>query len=113
MARVHYGTSRLYDAHASIIEAYMTAVFTPEYMKTVKYGLDMSEAAKKYRVLEDLLKDLPRLYPPQYETIERPTTDLQHGGNIYAAEYTVQNVTETECTTENQGQEEAQEVATA
>ena len=113
MARVHYGTSRLYDAHASIIEAYMTAVFTPEYMKTVKYGLELSDAAKKYRILEDLLKDLSRLYPPQYETIERPTTDLQHGGNIYAAEYTVQNVTTTECTTENQGQEETQETAAA
>ena len=110
MARVHYGTSRLYDAHASIIEAYMTAVFTSEYMNTVKYGLELSEAAKKYRVLEDLIKGLK---VPSYETIERPTTDLQHGGNIYAAEYTVQNVTETEYTTENQGQEEAQEVATA
>ena len=112
MARVHYGTSRLYDAHASIIEAYMTAVFTPEYMKTVKYGLELSDAAKKYRILEDLLKDLSRLYPPQYETIEREATDLEHGGN-YAFKQWVQDVTETEYTTENQGQEEAQEVAAA
>ena len=111
MARVHYGTSRLYDAHASIIEAYMTAVFTPEYMKTVKYGLDMSDAAKKYRVLEDLIKGLKVPSVPSCETAL--ITDLQHGGNIYAAEYTVQNVTETEYTTENQGQEEAQEVAAA
>ncbi len=110
MARVYYGTSRLYDAHATMIEAYMMATYTTEYMNTVKYGLDMSEAAKKYRVLEDLIKSLK---VPSYETIERPTTDLQHGGNIYAAEYTVQNVTETEYTTENQGQEEAQEVAAA
>ena len=113
MARVYYGTSRLYDAHATIIEAYMTAVYTTEYMKTVKYGLDMSEAAKKYRVLEDLIKGLRIPSVPSCETIERPTTDLQHGGNIYAAEYTVQNVTETEYTTENQGQEETQETAAA
>ena len=93
-----------------MIEAYMMATYTTEYMNTVKYGLDMSEAAKKYRVLEDLIKGLK---VPSYETIERPTTDLQHGGNIYAAEYTVQNVTTTECTTENQGQEETQETATA
>ena len=112
MARVYYGTSRLYDAHATMIEAYMMATYTTEYMNTVKYGLDMSEAAKKYRVLEDLLKDLPRLYPPQYETIEREATDLEHGGN-YAFKQSVQDVTETEYTTENQGQEEAQEVAAA
>jgi hypothetical protein len=93
-----------------MIEAYMMATYTTEYMNTVKYGLDMSEAAKKYRVLEDLIKGLK---VPSYETIERPTTDLQHGGNIYAAEYTVQNVTETEYTTENQGQEETQETAAA
>ena len=93
-----------------MIEAYMMATYTTEYMNTVKYGLELSEAAKKYRVLEDLIKGL-RI--PSYETIERPTTDLQHGGNIYAAEYTVQNVTETEYTTENQGQEETQETAAA
>jgi len=93
-----------------MIEAYMMATYTPEYMNTVKYGLELSEAAKKYRVLEDLIKGLR---VPSYETIERPTTDLQHGGNIYAAEYTVQNVTETEYTTENQGQEETQETAAA
>jgi len=109
MARVHYGTSRLYDAHATMIEAYMTAVYTTEYMKTVKYGLDMSEAAKKYRVLEDLIKGLT---VPSYETIERPTTDLQHGGN-YAFEQSVQDVATTEYTTENQGQEETQETAAA
>jgi hypothetical protein len=93
-----------------MIEAYMMATYTTEYMNTVKYGLELSEAAKKYRVLEDLIKGLR---VPSYETIERPTTDLQHGGNIYAAEYTVQNVTETEYTTENQGQEETQETAAA
>ena len=109
MARVYYGTSRLYDAHATMIEAYMMATYTTEYMNTVKYGLDMSEAAKKYRVLEDLIKGLK---VPSYETIERTATDLQHGGN-YAFEQSVQDVTTTEYTTENQGQEETQETATA
>ena len=109
MARVHYGTSRLYDAHATMIEAYMMATYTTEYMNTVKYGLELSEAAKKYRVLEDLIKGLK---VPSYETIERTATDLQHGGN-YAFEQSVQDVTTTEYTTENQGQEETQETAAA
>ena len=90
MARVYYGTSRLYDAHATMIEAYMMATYTTEYMNTVKYGLDISEAAKKYRVLEDLIKGLK---VPSCETIERPTTDLEHGGD-YAPVYAVEDVAE-------------------
>ena len=113
MARVHYGTSRLYDEYATVVDAYIQEVHGPDYLKTIKNCLDLTAAQRKYKLLTEVLDDISANGFNSMEVIERPTTDLQHGGNIYAAEYTVQNVTETEYTTENQGQEETQETAAA
>ena len=113
MARVHYGTSRLYDEYATVVDTYIQEVHGPDYLKTIKNCLDLTAAQRKYKLLTEVLDDISANGFNSMEVIERPTTDLEHGGNIYAAEYTVQNVTETEYTTENQGQEEAQEVAAA
>ena len=67
MARVHYGTSRLYDEYASVIDAYIQEV----------HGLDHL----KPNVVTEMLM----------ETIERPTSVEHHGGD-YAPVYAVQDV---------------------
>ncbi len=112
MARVHYGTSRLYDEYATVVDAYIQEVHGPDYLKTIKNCLDLTAAQRKYKLLTEVLDDISANGFNSMEVIERPTTDLEHGGN-YAFKQSVQDVTETEYTTENQGQEEAQEVAAA
>ncbi len=90
MARVHYGTSRLYDEYATIIDAYIVEVHGPDYLKTIKSCLDLSDAARKYKLLVEVLNTLSPSVNAM-EVIERPTTDLEHGGD-YAPVYAVQDV---------------------
>jgi hypothetical protein len=90
MARVHYGTSRLYDEYANIIDAYIQEVHGPDYLKTIKNCLDLSAAQRKYKLLVTVLDHL-RSNVNEMDVIERPTTDLQHGGD-YAPVYAVQDV---------------------
>ena len=91
MARVHYGTSRLYDEYASVIDAYIQEVHGPDYLKTIKNCLDLSAAQRKYKLLVEVLDHLSLQEFSSVEVIERPTTDLQHGGD-YAPVYAVQDV---------------------
>ena len=88
MARVHYGTSRLYDEYEALIDAYIQETYGPDYLKTIKTCLDLSAAQRKYKLLVEVLASLK---PSALEVIERPTTDLQHGGD-YAPVYAVQDV---------------------
>ena len=90
MARVHYGTSRLYDEYANIIDAYIIEAYGPDYLKTVKNCLDLTAAQRKYKLLVEVLDHL-RSNVNEMEVIERPTTDLEHGGD-YAPVYAVQDV---------------------
>ena len=90
MARVHYGTSRLYDEYAEVIDAYIVEAYGPDYLKTVKNCLDLSAAQRKYKLLVEVLDHL-RSNVNEMEVIERPTTDLEHGGD-YAPVYAVQDV---------------------
>ena len=92
MARVHYGTSRLYDEYANVIDAYIVEAYGPDYLKTVKNCLDLSAAQRKYKLLVEMLDHL-RSNVNEMEVIERPTTDLQHGGD-YAPVYAVEDVAE-------------------
>ena len=93
MARVHYGTSRLYDEYATVVDAYIQEVHGPDYLKTIKNCLDLTAAQRKYKLLTEVLDHL-RSNVNEMEVIERPTTDLQHGGD-YAPIYAVQDVTAT------------------
>ena len=93
MARVHYGTSRLYDEYATVVDAYIQEVHGPDYLKTIKNCLDLTAAQRKYKLLTEVLDHL-RSNVNEMEVIERPTTDLQHGGD-YAPIYAVQDVTTT------------------
>ena len=88
MARVHYGTSRLYDEYAALIDAYIQETYGPDYLQTIKTELDLSDAARKYKLLVEVIASLK---PSALEVIERPTTDLEHGGD-YAPVYAVQDV---------------------
>ena len=90
MARVHYGTSRLYDEYANTIDSFITGAHGPDYLKTIKNCLDLTAAQRKYKLLVEVLNELS---PSVMEVIERPTTDLEHGGD-YAPVYTVQDVAE-------------------
>ena len=91
MTRVHYGTSRLYDEYASVIDAYIQEVHGPDYLNTIKTELDLTDAQRKYKLLVEMLDHLKSESPFPVEVIERPTTDLQHGGD-YAPVYAVQDV---------------------
>ena len=91
MARVHYGTSRLYDEYAEVIDAYIQEVHGPDYLKTIKNCLDLSAAQRKYKLLVEVLDHLSLQEFSSMEVIERPTTDLEHGGD-YAPVYAVQDV---------------------
>ena len=88
MTRVHYGTSRLYDEYEAVIDAYIQETYGPDYLKTIKTCLDLSAAQRKYKLLVEVLASLK---PSAVEVIERPTTDLEHGGD-YAPIYAVQDV---------------------
>ena len=88
MARVHYGTSRLYDAYANVIDGYIVEAYGPDYLQTIKTELDLTDAQRKYKLLVEVLASLK---PSALEVIERPTTDLEHGGD-YAPVYAVQDV---------------------
>ena len=88
MARVHYGTSRLYDEYEAVIDAYIQETYGPDYLETIKSCLDLSSAQRKYKLLVEVLASLK---PSAVEVIERPTTDLQHGGD-YVPVYAVQDV---------------------
>ena len=90
MARVHYGTSRLYDEYATVVDAYIQEVHGPDYLKTIKNCLDLTAAQRKYKLLVEVLASL-KPSVNTVEVIERPTTDLQHGGD-YAPVYAVQDV---------------------
>ena len=90
MARVHYGTSRLYDEYAALIDAYIQETYGPDYLKTIKTELDLSDAARKYKLLVEVIASLK----PSVNTvdvIERPTSVEHHGGD-YAPVYAVQDV---------------------
>ena len=93
MARVHYGTSRLYDEYAEVIDAYIVEAYGPDYLKTVKNCLDLSAAQRKYKLLVEVLDHLkPNVITETVmETIERPTSVEHHGGD-YAPVYAVQDV---------------------
>ena len=90
MARVHYGTSRLYDEYANVIDAYIVEAYGPDYLKTVKNCLDLSSAARKYKLLVEVLNTLSPSVNTM-EVVERPTTVEHHGGD-YAPVYAVQDV---------------------
>ena len=90
MARVHYGTSRLYDEYADVIDAYVKEAYGPDYLQTIKTELDLSDAARKYKLLVEVIASL-KPSDNTVEVIERPTTDLEHGGD-YAPIYAVQDV---------------------
>ena len=93
MAKVHYGTSRLYDEYAALIDAYIQETYGPDYLQTIKTELDLSDAARKYKLLVEVLDHLkPNVVTETLmETIERPTSVEQHGGD-YAPVYAVQDV---------------------
>ena len=88
MARVHYGTSRLYDEYADVIDNYIVEAYGPDYLKTVKNCLDLSAAQRKYKLLTEVLDHL-RSNVNTMEVIERPTSVEHHGGDyapVYALE---------------------------
>ena len=58
MARVHYGTSRLYDEYEAIIDAYIQETYGPDYLETIKSCLDLSAAQRKYKLLVTVLDHL-------------------------------------------------------
>ena len=91
MARVHYGTSRLYDEYASVIDAYIQEVHGPDYLNTIKTELDLTDAQRKYKLLLEVLDHLRRSNSDAVEVIERPTSVEHHGGD-YAPVYAVQDV---------------------
>ena len=91
MARVHYGTSRLYDEYADVIDSYIVEAYGPDYLKTVKNCLDLSAAQRKYKLLVEVLDHLRRSNVDVMETIERPVSVEHHGGD-YAPVYAVQDV---------------------
>ena len=90
MARVHYGTSRLYDEYANVIDAYIVEAYGPDYLKTIKNCLDLSAAQRKYKLLVEVLDHL-RPDVNEMEVIERPVSVEHHGGD-YAPVYAVQDV---------------------
>ena len=91
MAKVHYGTSRLYDEYANVIDAYIVEAYGPDYLKTVKNCLDLSAAQRKYKLLVEVLDHLRRSNVDAMEVIERPVSVEHHGGD-YAPVYAVQDV---------------------
>ena len=93
MARVHYGTSRLYDEYADVIDAYVKEAYGPDYLQTIKTELDLTDAQRKYKLLVEVLDHLkPNVVTEMLmETIERPTSVEHHGGD-YAPVYAVQDV---------------------
>ena len=91
MARVHYGTSRLYDEYAALIDAYIQETYGPDYLKTIKTELDLSDAARKYKLLVEVLNTLSPSVNPM-EVVERPTSVEHHGGD-YAPVYTIEDGT--------------------
>ena len=91
MARVHYGTSRLYDEYADVIDAYIVEVHGPDYLKTIKNCLDLTAAQRKYKLLTTVLENLKYAWGHPEEIIERPTTAEHHGGDS-APVYAVQDV---------------------
>ena len=97
MARVHYGTSRLYDAYANVIDGYIVEAYGPDYLQTIKTELDLTDAQRKYKLLLEVLDHI-RLNDSmrwntndEVEVIERPTSVEHHGGD-YAPVYAVQDV---------------------
>ena len=90
MARVHYGTSRLYDEHADVIDTYIVAQNGPDYLRTIKTELDLTDAQRKYKLLTEVLDHL-RSNTKEMEVIERPVSVEHHGGD-YAPVYAVQDV---------------------
>ena len=93
MARVHYGTSRLYDEYADVIDAYIVEIHGPDYLKTVKNYVDLTAAQRKYKLLTEVLDHL-RSNTTEMEVIERPVSVEHHGGD-YAPVYAVQDVAQT------------------
>ena len=91
MTRVHYGTSRLYDEYANVIDAYIVEAYGPDYLKTVKNCLDLSAAQRKYKLLVEVLDHISVLADNEMEVIERPVSVEHHGGD-YAPVYAVQDV---------------------
>ena len=88
MARVHYGTSRLYDEYANVVDAYVQEAYGPDYLKTIKTELDLTDAQRKYKLLVTVLDHL-RSNVNTMEIIERPTSVEHHGGDyapVYALE---------------------------
>ena len=96
MTRVHYGTSRLYDEYADVIDSYIVEAYGPDYLKTIKTCLDLTDAQRKYKLLVEVLDHLkPNVVTEMLmETIERPTSVEHHGGD-YAPVYAVQDVAQT------------------
>ena len=97
MAKVHYGTSRLYDEYASVIDAYIQETCGPDYLQTIKTELDLTDAQRKYKLLLEVLDHI-RLNDSmrwntndEVEVIERPVSVEHHGGD-YAPVYAVQDV---------------------
>ena len=92
MARVHYGTSRLYDDYANVVDAYIQEAHGLDYLKTIKTELDLTDAQRKYKLLVTMLDRLRSAMEGELmETIERPTSVEHHGGD-YAPVYAVQDV---------------------
>ena len=96
MARVHYGTSRLYDEYATFIDVYIAEAYGHDYLETIKTCLDLTDAQRKYKLLVTMLDHIKSdMYKTASKTlmevIERPTSVEHHGGD-YAPVYAVQNV---------------------
>ena len=91
MARVHYGTSRLYDEYATVVDAYIQEVHGPDYLKTIKNCLDLTAAQRKYKLLVEVLDHISLHEFNSMDVIERPTSVEHHGGD-YAPVYAVQDV---------------------
>ena len=100
MAKVHYGTSRLYDEYEAIIDAYIQETYGPDYLETIKACLDLTAAQRKYKLLVTVLDhlrsnknegDAVTTANVLMDYIERPTTAEHHGGD-YAPVYAVQDV---------------------
>ena len=94
MARVHYGTSRLYDEYADVIDTYVREAYGPDYLQTIKTELDLTDAQRKYKLLLEVLDHLRRSNVDAVEVIERPVSVEHHGGD-YAPVYAVQDVAQT------------------
>ena len=90
MARVHYGTSRLYDAYANVIDGYIVEAYGPDYLQTIKTELDLTDAQRKYKLLLEVLDHIRLNDSMRWNTND--AVSVEHHGGDYAPVYAVQDV---------------------